>query len=150
MKKSDRVRRLMTLLPVAVAMTGVAGKAMALEAPGNTIVSYLGSALEEGYLHGAQTIVDNVFACGVRAIVIGDVTITVQELDLLITALAGGDMSAWTAVEAAFQSVRDGAAATFIGDSVNVDGCVFERIDVVAVASGNISETGAFSDSSQL
>jgi hypothetical protein len=149
MIKSDRVRRFLKLLPVAVTMTGAASHAMALETPGNLVVGYLGSALESGYLHGAQQIVDSVFACGVRAVVMGDVTLTVQELDLLITALASGDRSAWTAVEAAFHSVRDGAGATFISDNVNIDACVFDRLDVVAAASGGISETDTFADSSQ-
>jgi hypothetical protein len=146
MIKSDRVRRLLKLLPVAVSMTGVASHAMALEAPGNSVVGYLGSALESGYLHGAQQIVDTVFACGVRAVVIGDVTLTVQELDLLITAMAQGDRSAWTAVEAAFQSVQHGAGATFIADEANIDACVSDHLDLVAAAGGG----GGFGNSSQV
>ena len=149
-KKSGRAKHLLRLIPIALGMSGLtAHNAVALETPGNSIVGYLGSALENGYLNGAQHIVDTVFACGVRAVVIGDLTLTVQQLDLLITSLAGGDKSAWTAVEAAFQSVREGAGATFISDNVNVDGCVAGQIDLVAAAAGTLTETGAFADSSQ-
>jgi hypothetical protein len=150
-KKTGRAKHLLKLIPVALGVSGLSGhNAIALEAPGNNIVGYLGSALENGYLNGAQLILDTVFACGVRAVVVGDLTLTMQELDLLITAMAGGDRSGWTAVEAAFQSVREGADATFITDNINVDGCVTDLIDVAAASTGNITGTGGFADSSQI
>lgn len=131
MKKKNRAALLLRLLPTALSLAGVATHASAatIEAPGNRVVSDLASALQNGYLYNAQTLVNLITSCGVRAIVVGDTTLTVQQLDLLITAMAAGDKSSWTEVEAAFQAA--GAGATFLTDDANVIECVIDQFDLL-------------------
>ena len=121
MKKPSRAQLLLRLLPAALSMSSVATHVSAMEAPGNAIVSKLGAALQSGYLHDAQGLVDLMLNCGVRAVVIGDLRLTLQQLDLLITDLAGNDRTSWSNVEAAFQSVQSGAKAVLIGERTFVD-----------------------------
>lgn len=128
-KNPGRIRLLLSLLPTAMSLAGGASQAIALESSGSSVVSSLGSALRAGDLHNAQSIVDAAASCSVNSIVVGDTTLTIEQLNVLITDLAKGDKAGWQSVAPVFESIGQGAGALFVADSINTEQCVADGID---------------------
>ncbi len=90
--RKDKLKRLSTLLPLVISMTGgLVAPASALELSASILASQIAEALEERHLPIAQVAINQLMACNVRALRVDGVEYSMSELTTLVSRLASGE-----------------------------------------------------------
>lgn len=116
MQKNAKFLALAKALPIALMMSGLAAPALSFELNAGSTIGTIGTEMSLGHLHAAQELIQQLHACGVRALLVGDTIVPLSEVQLALTALAQGDDSLWVGLEDVLLAADTGARSLFITD----------------------------------
>lgn len=133
MQKNAKLLALAKALPVALMLSVPSAPALSFEFNAASTIGTIGTELSLGHLHAAQELLQQLLACGVRSLLIGDTIVPLSEVQLALTALAQGDDSLWQGLEGVLQGANTGTRSLFITDAGQTAVCqVAEETFVVS------------------
>jgi hypothetical protein len=138
MQKNAKLLALAKALPVALMLSGPSSPALSFELNAASTIGTIGDEMSLGHLHAAQTLLQQLHACGVRSLLIGDTIVPLFEVELALTGLAGGDDSLWQGLEGILQQANTGARSLFITDGGRTPVCAVAEEEFVTSSSGII------------
>ncbi len=138
MQKNAKLLALAKALPVALMLSGPSSPALSFELNAASTIGTIGDEMSLGHLHAAQTLLQQLHACGVRSLLIGDTIVPLFEVELALTGLAGGDDSLWQGLEGVLQQANAGARSLFITDDGRTTVCAVAEEEFVTSSSGII------------
>jgi hypothetical protein len=138
MQKNAKFLALAKALPVALMMSGPATPALSFELNAGSTIGTISSEMSLGHLHAAQELVQQLHACGVRSLLVGDTIVPLSEVQLALSALAQGDDSLWASLEGVLQAANTGARSLFITDDGKAAVCAVAEDTFVTSSSGPV------------
>jgi len=136
MRKTAKLLALAKALPVALILSGPSPQAMAFELDAANTVGKMGEQLSQGYLHAAQETLQQLHACNVHSVQLGETIVPLSAIGLALTGLAKGDSSLWLELEDVLLLANSGVRSLFITDVGPVGVCQVNEETFVASSSG--------------